>query len=38
MESVYSEERLCMADVLVDGRIEQIPEWYRGKYSRSTLG
>ena len=33
----YSEERPCMADVLVDGRIEQIPEWYRGKYSRSTL-
>jgi PAS domain S-box-containing protein len=29
----YPEERPCMADLLVDGKIEKIPEWYAGKFS-----
>ncbi len=33
----YSEERSCLADLLIEGRTGQIPEWYRGKHSRSTL-
>jgi len=33
----YSEERPCMADLLVDGRPEQIPELYGGKYGKSML-
>ena len=33
----YSEERPCLADLLVEGRTGQIPELYRGKYSESTL-
>jgi len=26
-----------MADLLVDGAINEIPEWYDGNYSRSEL-
>ena len=33
----YAEERPCMADLLVDGKIDRIPEWYEGKYHESTL-
>jgi len=33
----YREERPCMADLLVDGAIEKIPEWYKGKYAKSRL-
>jgi PAS domain S-box-containing protein len=33
----YEEARPCIADLLVDGAIEAIPEWYRDKYSKSTL-
>jgi PAS domain S-box-containing protein len=33
----YSEERPCMADLLVDGRTERISELYAGKYAKSTL-
>jgi PAS domain S-box-containing protein len=33
----YSEERPTMADLLADGRTEQIPDFYDGKYSNSML-
>ena len=33
----YNEERPCMADLLVDGAIEKIPQWYEGKFSNSKL-
>ncbi len=33
----YKKKRPCMADLLVDDRVEDIPEWYDGKYSRSAL-
>ncbi|MGE5855856.1 MAG: PAS domain-containing protein [Syntrophaceae bacterium] len=33
----YGKERPCMADLLVDGQIDKIPEWYKGKCSRSKL-
>jgi len=33
----YKTKRPCMADLLVDGAINEIPEWYNGNYSRSEL-
>jgi len=33
----YSAKRSCLADLMVDGDIERIPELYQGKYSRSKL-
>jgi diguanylate cyclase (GGDEF)-like protein/PAS domain S-box-containing protein len=33
----YSTERPCLADLMVDGDIERIPDLYQGKYSRSKL-
>jgi PAS domain S-box-containing protein len=36
-KAFYSEDRPCMADLLVDGKIEKIPEWYKEKYSESKL-
>jgi PAS domain S-box-containing protein len=33
----YGKERPCMADLLVDGQSDKIPEWYEGKCSRSKL-
>ena len=33
----YSEERPCLADLLVEGATDQIEEWYHGKYSPSKL-
>jgi PAS domain S-box-containing protein len=33
----YDKERPCMADLLVDGAIENIPQWYEKKYSKSRL-
>jgi len=33
----YPEKRPCLADLLVDGAIEKIPEWYAGKIRKSTL-
>lgn len=31
----YTEERPCLADLLIDGDTEKIHEWYAGKYSKS---
>ena len=33
----YPQERPCMADLLVEGQVEKIPEWYSGKYTPSPL-
>jgi PAS domain S-box-containing protein len=33
----YSKERPCLADLLVDGAIEKLPEWYEGKIRKSKL-
>jgi PAS domain S-box-containing protein len=36
-KAFYTKERPCMADLLVEGQIEKIPQWYSGKYIKSTL-
>jgi PAS domain S-box-containing protein len=33
----YDEKRPCMADLLVDGRLNDVPQWYAGKYRASYL-
>ena len=33
----YPDERPCIADLLVEGQIEKIPQWYSGKYTKSKL-
>ncbi len=33
----YQEKRPCMADLMVDNRIDTIPEWYAGKFTRSLI-
>jgi PAS domain S-box-containing protein len=36
-KAFYTEPRPCLADLLVDGSIDQIPRWYKGKISKSRL-
>jgi signal transduction histidine kinase len=36
-KAFYNKERPCMADLLVDGKIDDIPQWYPGKYTASEL-
>ena len=36
-KAFYGEKRPCMADLLVDGEIDVIPQWYEGKYTKSKL-
>ena len=36
-KAFYSEIRPCMADLLVDGEFDVIPQWYEGKYKKSEL-
>ncbi|HOD36603.1 MAG TPA: PAS domain S-box protein [Syntrophales bacterium] len=33
----YKKKRPCMADLLIEGKVDRIPEWYAGKYSKSKL-
>lgn len=33
----YNRERPCMADLLADGNLHEIPHWYEGKYRKSHL-
>ena len=33
----YAEIRPCMADLLVDASLREIPQWYKGKYTKSKL-
>jgi len=36
-KAFYNEKRPCLVDLLVDGRIDEISEWYAGKYRESRL-
>jgi diguanylate cyclase (GGDEF)-like protein/PAS domain S-box-containing protein len=36
-EAFYHQERPCMADLLVDELLDEIPPWYADKYRRSDL-
>lgn len=36
-EAFYSQERPCMADLLVDELLDEIPPWYADKYRKSEL-
>jgi len=36
-KAFYHENRPCLADLLVDGAIERLPEWYQGKINKSPL-
>ncbi|TET93057.1 MAG: PAS domain S-box protein [Desulfobacteraceae bacterium] len=36
-KAFYDEKRPCMADLLLDGKIDDIPQWYPGKYMASDL-
>ncbi len=36
-KAFYKEERPCMVDLLVDGELEQIRNWYGSKFSKSAL-
>jgi signal transduction histidine kinase len=33
----YKKKRPCMADLLIEGKLDKIPEWYAGKYNKSKL-
>jgi PAS domain S-box-containing protein len=33
----YETQRPCLADLLIDGTIDDIPKWYAGKYNKSRL-
>ena len=33
----YASERPCLADLLIEGSLERLPEWYAGKFSQSPL-
>lgn len=33
----YNAKRPCMADLIVDETLESVPNWYSGKYSKSSL-
>lgn len=33
----YKSQRPCMADLIVDETLETVPDWYSGKYSKSSL-
>ncbi len=36
-KAFYKEERPCMADLLVEGAVDEMPRWYGNKYSKSKL-
>ncbi len=36
-KAFYNKKRPCMADLLIDGAVEEIPNWYPGKYNKSKL-
>lgn len=33
----YETERPCLADLLIDGMVDDIPKWYAGKFNKSRL-
>lgn len=36
-KAFYTEQRPCMADILIDGAIGEIEKWYVGRYTKSSL-
>ena len=36
-KAFYDHERPCMADIIIDGRIDELSLWYGNDYNRSTL-
>jgi two-component system, cell cycle sensor histidine kinase and response regulator CckA len=36
-KAFYDSKRPCMADLIVDGALDAIPEWYPSKFSKSQL-
>ena len=36
-QAFYTEERPCLADLLIDGLMDKIPQYYEGKYSYSKI-
>ncbi len=36
-KAFYESERPCLADLLIDGQVDRIPEWYPGTWSKSSL-
>jgi PAS domain S-box-containing protein len=36
-KAFYQEQRPCLADLLVEGNIKDLPEWYSDKYQKSLL-
>ena len=36
-KAFYQEQRPCLADLLVEGNIKNLPEWYSDKYQKSHL-
>jgi two-component system NtrC family sensor kinase len=36
-KALYARERPCMSDLLIDGQQELIPQWYKGKFSKSRI-
>jgi signal transduction histidine kinase len=36
-KAFYNTQRPCMADLLVDGALDAIPQWYSGAYTKSRL-
>jgi signal transduction histidine kinase len=36
-KAFYKEERPCMADLVIDETLESVPNWYSGKFKKSSL-
>ncbi|HWR63193.1 MAG TPA: PAS domain S-box protein, partial [Candidatus Thermoplasmatota archaeon] len=36
-KAFYTQKRPCMADILIDGGIDDIQKWYAGRYKKSSL-
>jgi PAS domain S-box-containing protein len=36
-KAFYDQKRPCMADLMVDGAIEHVSQWYEGKYTKSKF-
>jgi PAS domain S-box-containing protein len=36
-KAFYTQKRPCMADILLDGGLEDIEKWYAGRYNKSSL-
>ena len=36
-KAFYNQKRPCMADILIDGGLDEIEKWYAGRYKKSSL-